>query len=223
MGYGIILWLDDRALRQQVQTAGLAATAARLAEDLTTVVGTDPYPSRGLTPLRAGHWLRAGAAHSARPVTVVVDAEGARLEPGPRARPAGPAWVPQFTLGAMAKAERELLRRPGHAYRAMAQGRDLSEAAFGPDIAGRSVASVWWLFADALAEPFRLGPATGISVAGAIETDRHVDVPAVGHHANALNKAGSLLWADEVGLVWSGNRISAPEALEPREKELLGL
>lgn len=228
MGYGIVLWLDDEAVRNELETRPDVEVASELVRELATVVGADTYPVPGLPSLRAGHWQRLGSWHTTDLVGLEVSRTGGRLlGPGEALPPApGGVWQPQLSFGEVARRTREALRHPAALERALARnGGDKRAAICGPNLVrGRSLASLWWLYADAL----RSGsPSNGTSedeelgakILQAIDT--HVEgAISLRTYSNALNKAGALLLDERAGLVWSGARICTPSELTERELPL---
>lgn len=224
MGYGIVMWLDDVAARQALASpAGVEA----LGVDLVACAGSDSYPVGGLEPTRVGPWQRVGAFYSSHMAAVEVTSSGAaevalsRADEDPSGEYCG-VWVPQLRAGEMARRTTEAMRHPHRLAMAQAQGQSLADAVYGTNpAAGTSSASLWWLYADALAQLDRAGRygaagALGRGVAAGLETHLEGSV-SLGSHAGALNKAGSLVGDGPVVVLWSGNRMCRAEALTERE------
>ena len=211
MGYGIVVWCDDRAVRRLIAGGGKRATET-VGRDLAAALGADAYPAGGVPARRAGPFAAVGAWPAHRRVIIAVDGRGATVADvaglgAIQDRPDEPAWVAQLAPGAMATRERAAIASPGAYRRALAEGRPFTDVLYGSNrVAGASIASLWWFYADALAggppDPRTLGEGV-ISL-----VDTHFGgAVAVGRHLNALNKAGALLADVDVRVVWTGNQL----------------
>lgn len=212
MGYGIVLHLDDVAARALVASEGTLA----LGEHLLAVLGQSNYPAaaRGAA---SGPWSRLGAFHSSHQVFFEVTPETIEQVSFDEYVGDGDSWAFQesWTPGRAAAATRELLRSPVRQAELAVQG---PAALYGADrTTGRSLASAWFFYADALSFADSSSAATlGEAAARLMET--HLEASAsLGSHASALNKVGALTAPGAVRLVWSGNRVCAPSALTERE------
>lgn len=223
MGFGIVMWLDDRAVRDQVAADGPDAAGAAVAEALVRAVGVSDYPQGGLEPLSDGPWQRLGACYMSHLVGIEIDGSGGRLlGDGEEVDWAPPGiWQPQLTVGTMARATQDMMRHPSRLAVAMARhGGNMADAVYGPNVvAGRSVASLWCVYANAVGS-LRPDPAIGAAVLAGLDTHMQTAVPA-GSFANAVSKAGSLLADTAVGLVWSGGRICIVDELTDSGRPLL--
>lgn len=203
MGYGIVLHLDDSAARSLVASEGTLA----LGESLLGALGSDSYPSPAAPPVASGPWTSLGAFHSSARSGFRVTGSGSSALPLSALEGDGDAWAwdASWTPGRAAAAARSVLARP-HEYALAAASGDLASAVFGPDrVSGRSLASLWWFYADALS----LGVSAaglGAGAARLLETSREASCDS-GSHASALNKAGALLFPGTVHLAWSMNRV----------------
>lgn len=223
MGYGIVLWLDDDAVRDRVATDGTERVAEALQHGLVEAVGTDDYPVTGLPVQRVGFWQRLGACYSSHLTGIEVTADGGRLLEAGAPLPPAPEglWQPSLSSGAMARATSDALRHPQRLAADLGRhGGNLTDAVYGPNrVARRSLASLWWVYASCLVELWTAG---GIGRAVLAGIDSHLEATASTAGAGgALRKAGSLLDVGPAGLVWSGNRICTADALTPNELPLL--
>jgi hypothetical protein len=226
MGYGIIISLDDAAVRRDPDLE-------LLARGLADVVGTDSYPSRGLDPITTGPWQRLGAWHSNDMVTITIEADGARVVPGPsgtgrdRRTPVERAeWAAtdpqQWASRIDSRTHREAYRQTSRSHRSTqiqalnAAGRDPRDALYGPDrVRGRGRRSLWWVHADTLNFGFA-ATAAATAVYTALD-DRFAGEIRLGSHIAGMCRAGVLIGAGPVTVVWSGNRICLPEELTSSE------
>ena len=212
MGYGIVIWCDDRQIRHDAATGDDRAVQA-VGRDLAAVLGADSYPTGGVPARRIGPFAAVGACAAHQRVHLLADGRGATVADVAGLGPIQPddheaGWVAQLTPGEMAARVRTALRSPGRYHRALARGRPLIDVLYGPNqVASASIASLWWFYADALAwgplDPAELGG----GVTSLIDTHLGGGVP-VGRHLNALNKAGALLTDAPVRLVWAGNQLA---------------
>ena len=215
MGFGVVLRLDDQAVRALQLEVGDEALIG-LGASLIGALGESSYPSH-LEPLEIGCWQRIGAFHSSQFARLEIDGERARaLGPVPPPSPPGAAWQPQLSAGAMNRAYQAAARRPGELSLAAARhGGSVEDAVYGPNrVAGRSLASLWWFSADLIGTRAVNG---GLGVAVCALLDTHLG----NNPAPGLYKAGSLVLSERVDVMWHGNRICGIEELGESERRLL--
>lgn len=216
MGYGIVIWCHDPTVRALRAENGDDRAAMVVGRHLADLLGRDPYPSGGLPARRDGPLAVVGAWHADRQVVLRMGPYGATTSPtgAPTADPpAGgepedeECWVAQLNFTDLAAVANAALRSPRPLETALAVGQRLPESVFGPNrVAGSSLASLWWFYADALLEGPPDPVLIGAAVVGLLDTRLTVEA-AVDRHANALNKAGALVAHGDVLVVWSGNRL----------------
>lgn len=210
MGYGIVLHLRDRSVRdERISPDELGTDLARVLVDATSGPAGGPSVS-------AGPWQAAGAQHSSAMTIFTATAEGITITgTAPDDDDGSWAWQDQLTPRMHADAVRDVQRHPARAARLAAQSPDPFAAYFGADRSASAEASVWWFYADALgrADPATLGPAVVELMGSYLRAST-----SLGSHANALNKAGAIVAPGNVTLVWSGNRLCRPGQLTELEQ-----
>ena len=207
MGFATVLWLDERPLRAAI---GAGTDEAELALDLGTAVlrvANGSYAPAGLasTTTAGGATIgRAGTFHSTD--ARLLRWTGEQLETAPlhdledlaevdRAVPAG-VFVDALGAGQQAARAREVMRHP-HTY-----PRVMAELAEQP-LTDAGAVSFWWVRHDAISratDPMQVGQ----GMLSLLRT--HLgDGAAVGSHANAVGKLGTLTDpATEFAFAWWG-------------------